>query len=716
MKADAAVLVRAHEAPMQERTMAFRTSFQPRKDEQRRKPRDISQRTAILVAALIGLLSLWIRAGVPLVAAPIAFHDDAFFARTAHYLLAGHWLGPYDKMTLAKGMFYSLFVAGAAFLAIPLKVAEQLAYLAASAVTAFVAWRASGRRGFSTLIFSALALNPVMWHNWMARVNRESLYCAESLFLFALIMLVSFPELRRSQKNIRLGLICGVVWAAFWLTREESIWLLPACVVVVAAGVLNIWLQARQAGRSSTRNVGFLPGLSSITVPLCVSFVVFLLCTGGVAAINWHYYGVFRTNEFRSGGFVKAYGAFARIQQSQFHRYVPVPADARQKAYAVSPSAMQLASSLDGQHGHDWAAFGCSHHPIQPPCDLQGGWFQWALRDAAEESGHYRSATDVDAFYRAVANEINSACDSAKIQCSARRDTFTPPFRWEYVGETMQAAKDIGNLVFDMGKGEVSSVPSPGSAQGLANFASLTDEYISPPAGGVGQNIPLGRVDGWVAASEDVPTLEVVSNSKREVQSSITLLPAIDVSRVHPKLKSTRFSLLSECPRTECDLKIHLKTADTLVPFEKLVRGAPVDTPALILFIDLASGDEEKWTIAEHRRSIQMRIAHSVGMYYARSSRLLAVLATLGMLVAIVRYRVHPPSLPLLALASGSMVAVACRILVLSYIAATSFTTDYVHYCSPATSFLIVLVISGIYLGWSSFWRTASPEASKCDL
>ncbi len=692
--------------------MALRTSFQPVKYEKQTKPRDISQRTALFLAAAAGLLGLWIRAGIPLIAVPDAIFDDAFFVRTAHYLLAGQWLGPYDKMTLAKGMFYPLFIAGASLLAIPLKIAEHLAYLAASCIAAVVAWRASGRRWLAVVVFAGLALNPVMWHNWMDRVSRETLYSAESLALFALVVLVSFPELRRSQKNIRLGLICGSVWAAFWLTREESILLLPACAIVVGIGGVNFWLLSKRDKGKPDNGARQVSGLHSIVVPMSVSLAVFLLGVGTVAAINWHYYGVFRTNEYRSGEFVRAYGAFTRIQPTEFHRYVPAPADDRQKAYEVSPEAKRLATSLDGQHGHDWAALGCSIHPIPPPCDLQSGWFMWALRDAMAETGHYRSAPETEAYYAAVANEIDSACDSGRIRCSAQRNSFTPPFRWEYVGETVEAAKVIGKLVFDMGGGEVGAVPSPGTANGQADFADLTGERISPPVGGVTQNVSLGRVDGWVAARGDEPTLQVVARTNREVKNMIHTVPAPDVVAVYPDLKASRFALISDCPVMDCDLTIHSSTDSVSVPFYRLLtKGAPIATPNLILFMDVQAGAANTW-VSDRRRAFQTRNAHRLGLIYAKSSRPLAVFATIGLLVAIVRFGVRRPSLPMLAIAVGSMVAVASRIFALSYIAATSFTTNFLHYCSPATPFLIVFVITGLYLGCSSLIGSNSVASS----
>ncbi len=682
--------------------MTFRTEYTTAVERQAVAPvRDISYKTTILVAAIVCLVSLWIRAGIPLVAASVAVHDDQFFLRTANYLLAGQWLGPYDKMTLSKGMFYPLFIAVAFVASIPLKIAEQLIYLAASGITAFVTARAARRRWVGLLTFVGLALNPVLWHPWLARVSRESLYTALSLCLFGLVVLISFPELRKLQRNALLGLGFGLVWGAFWLTREESVWLLPACMILIAFGAAKVFVERKTRFTTSVENNALWKEWRPIVLPLLVGGVVCLLAVGSIAVLNWHYYGVFRTNEFRSGGFVKAYGALARIERSHFRRFVPIPLDARQKAYEVSAAARELSSSLEDGQAHGWAALGCSTHPIPPPCDQQS-WFMWAMRDAASGAGHYRSAKESEAFYSRIATEINSACDLGKIRCQPLRETFMPPFHWEYAREALDSAKGLASMVFDMGKGEVGAVPSIGSPQGLATFADITDENLSPPLGGTVQDFPLGRASGWVAGRFEVPTLKIVTYTKRELKQSITTSPAPDVAAVLPDLKSVRFTIESDCPVLECDLAIESRAGQVLIPFGKLVSGAPINTPELILYIEHASADDASSSFGERRRAKQQRIGSLIGKVYAKTSRGLTVLAAIGVLVAIVRFRRHRPSLALLALAIGSLTAVISRIMLLAYIDATSFSTYFLHYCSPASPFLIVFIGSGLYIGYSS--------------
>src|SRR2546426_654461 len=125
--------------------------------------------------ALVTAASLWLRSAVPasVVYAP---HDDFLFLRLAYYLGAGLWLGPYDNVTLAKGMAYSAFILTSFAAGIPLKIAEQAVYLAGAGVAAWLVARLTGRRWLAFVLFASLAFNPIMWASDLSRVIREGLY------------------------------------------------------------------------------------------------------------------------------------------------------------------------------------------------------------------------------------------------------------------------------------------------------------------------------------------------------------------------------------------------------------------------------------------------------------------------------------------------------------------------------------------------------------
>ena len=82
-----------------------------------------------------------------------------------------------------------------------------------------------------------------------------------------------------------------------------------------------------------------------VAIYLGIPVLVFALLVGTVNAINYSRYGVFINNDFRAHHFPAAYGALARIEHERWRPYVVFPADARRKAYQVSPAARAHAAS-----------------------------------------------------------------------------------------------------------------------------------------------------------------------------------------------------------------------------------------------------------------------------------------------------------------------------------------------------------------------------------
>jgi hypothetical protein len=173
------------------------------------------QRFVIAAGLCLAAFSLMLRSAVPVFAID-ASHDDYLFLRLAYFLGAGKWLGPYDNLTLAKGMAYPAFILAAFATGIPLKLAEQGMYLAASGLMAWLVARLTRNRWLALLLFGCLGLNPMLWTTSLARVIREGIYISLSLAVIALaaILLLAGDHLRSANKRFALLVMLGLVGAA----------------------------------------------------------------------------------------------------------------------------------------------------------------------------------------------------------------------------------------------------------------------------------------------------------------------------------------------------------------------------------------------------------------------------------------------------------------------------------------------------------------------
>ena len=432
------------------------------------------RRTSAFYAALVltGFFSLWLRGAFPVVALADAGNDDLLSVRMAAYIGMGNWLGDYSNLTHSKGAAYPVFLMLNHASGLPVKFTEHVIYLAAALFLSSLIGKVYGRRLAFIASFVLLAFMPLVWNpETGGRIVREGFYVGLGVFLFALAVQCFVvaksesvaQELR--QKRVRLVLL-GFVAGVYWLTREEGIWLLPSLAVLVL-----YWLWTRRANLSPWRATALFAALPLIPA---------LLTVGAVNSANYLKYGVFRNNDFRAADFQAAYGALSRIKQDAWRRYVVFPKDARTRAYGFSPAAQELQPYFEGSTGEFWRYAGCTQTGTAQCPEILSGWFMWALRDAVEKAGYYRSAPAAQSFYLRLAAEINAACDQQPGQCLPQRQSMVPPWRDHYLTDTARASWQVFGTLATLGGAPVGIGTSRGQPMELALFGRVTNSTLAP--------------------------------------------------------------------------------------------------------------------------------------------------------------------------------------------------------------------------------------------
>jgi hypothetical protein len=428
-------------------------------------------------------LKFWLVAAQPVVAHANASFDDRLFLALAEQILKDHWLGPYSQFTLMKGPMYSLFIAGAYLARIPLPVAQHLLYLCGCALLAVALRPCFSARWQAPTLFMLLWWQPMSYME--LDVLRQNIYTPLTLLVFA--GLFAFETRRTAGLTARLlwGALLGFSAASFYLTREEGVWILPGAALLIGASIWNCWPEPR-ARR------GFLG--QALTATICAAAVVTAIC-----ALNFRHYGWFGTVELRAREFLSAYGALQRPVASEEIPYVPVTREIRTKLYEVSPSFKELRPCLEGAVGLEWANY--SDYLTQRPAEelqIGGGSFIWALRDCVIASGHGESAEVALQFYRAIAEEINRACDEGRAgPCRSRRDTMLPRSR---PGDVRRLLKIFPGYAADffMFRGFTAyPTESWGSADLLELFRDLTRWRLAPSSEAPEFDSPLSRSDRY---------------------------------------------------------------------------------------------------------------------------------------------------------------------------------------------------------------------------
>ncbi len=660
-------------------TSIFRTTpqgKQPTPQSDRRLPMWL-----LISFALAVLVKLSLVTGQSIFAIGNAEHDDRLFVRLAASLLSGDWLGPYNELTLAKGPFFPMWIAANAIIGLPLRLAEQLLYAAASVIAA-IALRPALRRDWGILVIFLLVLfNPMSFTDQATtRVIREGIYPALTLFVVA----TASGLLLRVRRPIRTVLLwssgCGLSLAAFWLTREEGIWLLPFLLPLLAWTSYRVWV-------GPTRN---LARLAACALP----FVILGAGINGVSWMNQRHYGVFLVIDLQSPEFLEAYGALSRVEHMQMMPSIPVPRETRERIYPVSPTFEELRETMENPGFWTKPA----KHLGYAPDEIAGGWFIWALRDAAARVGYHESAITAAAFYRRMAEEINAACANRQLDCLPPRATLRPVLRSEYLEPMLSATHRALLSLISLNGFRASTTPSIGDENLLALFRNMTRERlaVSPePSPDVfvrgwavdryrSLRVSLFSGDDWIADAEALPSPDVALHFQRQG------IPA-------PHARRARFDLKAKCPKP-CELRIFADSE--VVARLPLTSNSHLVSPPVWAHIDSAGPSRVHRYVnhpAVHRLDrFKVRSLERIGRGIQAAMPYLIALTVLGYIALTGRLLSDTYVRDLWLIQSLVMAAIMARVVMLALIDATSFPAIEQHYLTPIFALLFLLIATSI--------------------
>ncbi|OQK16727.1 hypothetical protein AU255_02125 [Methyloprofundus sedimenti] len=356
-----------------------------------------------------------------------AGHDDALFVGLAKFLVAGHWLGPYSQYTLMKGPGYPLFLALTHILGLPLYLLAAILHCIAVSFFAWTLYRLSQSRILSILLFVLLLLLPLVISS--GRIIRDQIYPDQFLLGFSALIFSLFIANTFVKRSIT-AFIAGLVLAWLWLTREEGVWILPSVVLLTVFALWQFW-----------RNKCFKQGIVSSVLVVILSFssvhIVFQF-------INWRAYDRFIGLDIKEKNFKAALSALQNVRVGEAISHVPVSQAAMLAIYNVSPGFSELRHFFDID-GIGWRDHGCGSYPWA--CgEIAGGWFIWALREAAASKGYYQTPTKAADFFARIAREVNQACTDQRLSCSNSLSAYMPEISQrdiDKVPETLEQLLDM---------------------------------------------------------------------------------------------------------------------------------------------------------------------------------------------------------------------------------------------------------------------------------
>jgi hypothetical protein len=377
--------------------------------------------TAAVIVLVVTVVSTAIRQNSPAYLGASWTFDDALFTKLASSILDGEWLGPYDFLTLSKGPGFPIFLAAAYKLHLPLMLAEHLLHLVAAGTIGFALARITRSYMLGVVAYAIVALNPTYFGMWASFVNRDSLYSSLSLlFVGATLLVASYVPLLVRWKWLAIpfvvvaGSALGLIAGGYILTREERVWLAPAVLLAAVAGTTS-W---RRQGEIGWRHA-----------VVCAAIVVVAVASlnrsiDWVADRNDAAYGTRVISDLAEGNIARAYIEWQRVEAGTLQPLISVNYEQREAVYDISPAAAELEAYLKGVGTH-WMGPDCAP-PIPDQCEYSAGFFVWAMREAAQATGHMSSGAEAQRFFGDMADQIAEACGST-LECTDPGFAPMPP-------------------------------------------------------------------------------------------------------------------------------------------------------------------------------------------------------------------------------------------------------------------------------------------------
>ena len=393
----------------------------------------------------------------PLAVIAWASHDDAWFANTAQSILNGRWMGAYDQMTLIKGPAFSYFLALNHLAGTPVTLTLALTFVAATAYLCWVLWRIAGMPQVVTFaLFVLLLLQPALVPT---RAIRDAIYHPLFLVMLAGCLAIALDR----SPGVRWGHVvaAGLSLGLLWITREEGIWVVPALLLLA----LVHW---RVRSVSASRRSWLIASASVL--------VFAALPTLFTSAVNGMVYGTFAVVDFTGGPFQSALKQLDSISAGPEIPHVPVSRAALDAAYQVSPASLEVKPYFDGE---DVRGLRRTCETYVDACgEVAGGWFAWALRDAAAEAGHYRSAAESDRYWNQLSTEIRIACDDGSLRCHSNAIPLLPANTGDVVWRIPEAIIRAARVTVYH-----SDIPSPPTRQSYGTQQELdrTSQLLGRP-------------------------------------------------------------------------------------------------------------------------------------------------------------------------------------------------------------------------------------------
>ena len=201
-----------------------------------------------------------------------------------------------------------------------------------------------------------------------------------------------------SKKRFITSIGIGIIFAVFWRTREDSIWILPYVFFMSIVLLISILIKNKKITKE------FFMTLLILIVPFVITFAY----TNVLSYINYKNYGVYTV--YNNEQYNKAIKSLKKVKKYDYYDNIDFTTAKLKKVSEVTVLS-NIYESLEGLV-YGYSLFDSS----LLEGEVVNGWFPWALRGALNQNGYYENAQETNNFYYTLHVQIEEALKNGTLE------------------------------------------------------------------------------------------------------------------------------------------------------------------------------------------------------------------------------------------------------------------------------------------------------------
>lgn len=449
------------------------------------KKTKISDYIWLLIAVGAAILRIGMMMRTPIYALANYKHDDLLLVTLAQHLQEGEWLGPYNNLTLVKGISFPVFLALCNRFCIPYLFGMGLFYTGAVILFVTAVREQISNRWVQLGIYLFLLYSPAMLSvDTQQRVYNCALVPGAILLVFAGVLGVFFRRHRSWKTVLVWSCFLGFVFPFFWHLRNDTMWMLP--FVLTGTGIIIFCIIKKN---------GFHKGTAVKSLICLIPVLTLVFSNLMIAGINQKHYGLFVVNDRSGSSEAEFISRLMEMDEKSENPNVWVSQNAMKKAVEVSPALQEIQPQIEEMFQSGWASGG----------EIVGDIVVWAFRDAMEAAGYYQgNAPETDAFYKRATAELDQAYEDGRLHKDGllHLSALSKGISWKDVPTLVKRIKSSFLAAVNARYAEVQLKKASGNRDHIRYFEAMTGANALYP-------------DGKTVDSEYYQTLRVAGISQK---------------------------------------------------------------------------------------------------------------------------------------------------------------------------------------------------------